>query len=182
MVSKLMHNALNNLSLPQFDPREKWQYYHPPLNHILHAAFMKMQTMLGVNIRIAVYNVTYLPLLYLLNTLLIFVKLSRGLGLKRKYGVFVLAVCACSPAFFYIGGYVNNDMLSVMLMMLSIYLALRWYRERKMSLLLGTAAAFGLGMFTKLSAWMAAVPIAILFIAALAEDIKAKKQKANGMC
>ncbi len=168
----------NNLSLPQFDPREKWQYYHPPLNHLLHAAFLKLQTLAGVDIRIAIYNVTYLPMLYLMLLLIVFLRLTREFGVGRKYGNIMLAVCACSPAFFFIGGYVNNDMLSTLLMVASVYFAVVWYKKRKMSVIVKTALCFGLGMFTKLSVWMAAVPIAIIFITALVRDIRAKNGKA----
>ena len=171
----------DHMFLPQFDPREKWQYYHPPLNHIVQAFFMKAQTVAGVNIRIAVYNTTYLPLLYLMLTLVFFFRISEQMGLEKKYGNLVLTVCACSPAFFYIGSYVNNDMLSILLMMASLYFSLKWYKDKKISTVLKAALCFGLGMFTKMSVWMSAVPIAVIFIAALAKDIKAKKKRAAGV-
>ena len=170
----------DNLWLPQFDPRERWQFYHPPLNHILQAVFLKIQTLLGIGKRMAAYNATYLPLLYFMFTLLIFYKISLELGLKKKYANIVVAVCACSPAFFNIGNYINNDMLSVMFMMLSIYLALKWYKDRRMSNILKIAVSFGAGMLSKLSTWMAAVPVAIIFIAALIEELRKKDKKAFG--
>lgn len=167
----------NNYSLPQFDPREKWQYYHPPFHHIISAVFLRIHTFFGTDIRVAIYNLQFLPLLYYMITLLTFYKLSRELGLKKKYAVILLAILAFSPAFFYIANYVNNDMMSIMWMMLSVYFAVKWYKTRKASDIIKTAFSFGAGMFTKLSVWMCAVPIAIIFISALIENIKNKDKK-----
>ncbi len=164
----------NHLSLPQFDPREKWQYYHPLLHHLTAALFLRIQTMFGVNLRIAIYNIQYLPLLYYMFTLIIFYRLSKLLGVKKPYTILLVIIMSFSPAFFYMANYINNDMMSVMFMMLSVYCAVKWYLSRTAADIIRTAFAFGFGMLTKLSVWMAAVPIAILFIAALTENLKNK--------
>ena len=167
----------NNYSLPQFDPRLKWQYYHPPLNHIICAVFLRIQTAFGVNFLTAADNLTFLPFLYFMNTLIIFHRLSLKTGLEKKYSIYILAVTSFSVGLHFTGGYVNNDMLSVMFMMLAVSLSINWYKNRKISNMIPIAICFGLGMFTKLSMWMCSVPIAVLFISALIDVIRRKQFK-----
>lgn len=136
-----------NFSLPQFDPRLKWQYYHPPLNHIICAVFMRIQTAFGVSFLTAAENLTFLPFLYYMNTLIIFHRLSLKTGLEKKYSIYILAVTAFSVGLQFTGGYINNDMLSVMFMMLAVSLSINWYKNRKISNMIPIAICFGLGFY-----------------------------------
>ncbi len=159
----------------QTDPREFWQFYHPPLHHYLQALLLRIQTFFGTDIEIAIYNIKYLPLLYYMFTVITVGKTAKFFHLRKIPLSIVLSVMSFSLGFVFIANYANNDMLSIFLMLHSIYLAMLWYRSRKAVDILKVALCFGLGMFTKLSVWVAAVPIAVIFIAALAEHLKAKE-------
>lgn len=161
----------------QFDPRERWQFYHPPLNHYIAAIFIHIQTFFGVLIFVAVHNIQYLPFLYCMVMLITVYKIGKELGLKKIPLLIYTAIVTFSPAFYIIANYVNNDMLSVTFMMLALYRAIKWYKNRRIGNILLVALFFGLGMFTKLSTWMVAVPIAVLFIAALVQNLKGKDFK-----
>ena len=167
----------NNFSLPQFDPREKWQYYHPPLNHIAAALFLRIQTLFGLNIRIALYNITYLPLIYCMFTIITFYLLGKEFLPSGTPRIVYLANMIFFPAIIIVGGYVNNDMPSIMLGSMALYFSIKWYKNRSARNIIYTALCFGLGMFTKMSVWMMALPIAVIFISALAGNLKTKNYK-----
>lgn len=159
----------------QEDPRPLWQFYHPPLHHYLEAGLMRLQTLLGTDIEIAVFNIKYLPLLYFMLMCITVKKIAEMLTIKGNTLIFVMSVVLFSPAFLIIGNYANNDMLSIFLMIQSIYFALIWYKDQKAENIIKVALCFGLSMFTKLSGWMAAVPIAVVFITALINMLRHKK-------
>lgn len=164
----------NHFIPAQFDPREKWQYYHPPLHHYIEMIFLHIITFFGIDIRVAIYNMKYPPLLYFLFLLVTIYRFGKLIGLKKRGLTAAFAIAAFSPAFVLIGNYMNNDMLSTFLAVHSIYLSARWYKTQKISDIIKTALAFGAGMFAKLSVWMAAVPIAVIFVGALIDKLKNK--------
>ncbi len=164
----------------QSDPREYWQYYHPPLHHYLEALLLRVQTFLGVDIEIAVYNIKYPPLLYYMLTIITMIRITKALKVKGISLIITMAIMLFSPGFLFISNYANNDMLSIFLMFHCVYLAILWYKDRNVVNILKVALCFGLGMFTKMSVWMSAVPIAIIFIAVMIEKLKAKEYKSFG--
>ena len=54
------------------------------------------------------------------------------------------------------GGNFGNDLFSVLFILLTLLLALRWYEEPTLRRILPLAFSIGLGMMAKLSAWTAA--------------------------
>ena len=161
----------------QFDPREKWQYYHPPLHHLIEAFLLRLQTWCGVNLRVAVYNIQYPNLLYTMISLVCSYLIFREMKLRKLPLILATAVIAFSPAFFYVGILVNNDMLSVMFMLLSVLYTLRWRKCPTAKNILKIALCFGLGMLSKLSAALMAVPIAVIFLYALLGRLKEKEYR-----
>lgn len=161
----------------QSDPRPYWQFYHPPLHYFLEAGFLHLQTLFGTDIETAVLNIKYPPLLYYMLTTVTLVKIMRMLKIDGIPLLTSTAIILFSPGLIMVSNYANNDMLSVFLMVHSVYLAMLWFKDRKTVNIIKTALVFGLGMFAKLSAWMAAVPIAVIFISALIPPLKEKKFK-----
>ena len=170
----------NNFLPYQGDPRPYWQFYHPPLHHYLEALLLRAETLAGAELEIAVSNIKFLPLLYYMLMSVIMVKLCSLINLKGMGKLITLAVCFFTPAFIFLANYANNDMLCVLFMTASFYLSLVWYKNRTFANIVKIALCFGAGMMTKLSAWMVAVPIAVIFISALIEKLKEKEFKAFG--
>ena len=170
-------NWLYNHYLPmQSNPSAVWQFYHPPLHHYICAAYMHIHRLFSTQAP----NLEYIPRLYSLMSLVVMYKLTGELGIKGTPRLLTLTLLTFSPALIAIGGYKNNDMLSVFFLMLSVYLSVKWYKNRTTKNIIKVAVSFGLGMLTKLSVWMAAVPIAVLFIAALVETLSARDKKQFG--
>ena len=166
-----------NILPAQFDPRLKWQYYHPPLNHYLAAALLKIQMLLGVPFATAIFNLQFMPFLYCMFMIYNIYRAGREAGLSRLALMVMTGLTAYCPAFVLMGNYLNNDMLSVMFISFAIYYTARWNRTRKMKDMLLVAFSFGLGMVTKLSVSLAALPVGIFFIAALVLSVRKKDKK-----
>lgn len=170
----------DNWNVPQFDPRTYWQYYHPPLHHIIEALFLHAQTVFGVPLVIAAQNCQFPTLLYAMFTIITVYKILIELGIRKTALCVSTAIVAFTPVLIVMGGIMNNDILSIMFMMLSLLAAMQWYKDQRAKKILKVALFFGLGMFTKLSAWIVAVPIAVIFITALVQKIIAKDKKQFG--
>ena len=170
----------DNWNLPQFDPTTYWQYYHPPLHHIIEALFLHAQTVFGVPLVIAAQNCQFPTLLYAMFTIVTVYKIFIELGIRKTALCVSTAIVALTPVLICMGGMMNNDMLSIMFVMLSLLAAIKWYKNQCAKNILKVALFFGLGMFTKLSAWIVAVPIAVIFITALVKKIIAKDKKQFG--
>ena len=163
---------LNNGHLPDFDVRKTDQFYHPPFHHILAALWMKIQLLCGVTIESAYENVQLLTLFYSTVCMILSYKIFRRAGLRKSGLIAATAVIAFCPTFYILSGSVNNDILSITLMLGALYNTLCWYKSRSMGRIICIALCIGLGMLTKLSVWMAAPPVAFIFIYVFFKDIK----------
>ncbi|MBQ3969919.1 MAG: glycosyltransferase family 39 protein, partial [Clostridia bacterium] len=74
------------------------------------------------------------------------------------------AIVTFHPTLIIMSGSLNNDMLSSLFGMLSLYFTSKWARERKWSSIILTAFSIGLGMFTKLSVGLLAPGVAAVFL------------------
>ncbi len=156
-----------NLHLPDFDVREIWQFYHPPLHHSITAAWMRLLTSCGISFDHAGESVQILTLTYSCLCMVIFYAILRHFRLKGAAMAIPLGIVAFHPTFIWLAGSINNDMLSITFMLASVLLTLRWYRCPKTATILKLALTIGLGMMTKLSAWMVAPAAATAFLVVL---------------
>ena len=162
----------NGLKLPDFDVRLIWQYYHPPLHHWLMALLLKVLTLVGMEYDAACQAMQVLPFLYSSLIIAVSCRIFRWVNLKGLPLVIATAIVCFHPTFVLMGGFFNNDTLSVLFMMLSILFALRWYCEPTLKRILPIAVCIGLGMMSKLSAWMAAPAVAVIFLYVFVKNIR----------
>ena len=165
----------NNFSLPNFDVREVWQFYHPPLHHIIAAAFLRLTVLLGGNYNRCLESIQTLTLFYSSLCILFCCRIISQLKLKGRGYIAAVAVCALSPVFTVFSGSINNDVLSVTFAIAAIYYTLRWSESRSIWDILKIAFCIGLGMFTKLSVWMVAPGVAAVFLIVFMEDKRKHK-------
>ncbi len=156
-----------NGHLPDFDVREVWQCYHPPLHHSIAAVWMRLLHAFGVPYEQICESVQLLPFAYSCICLVLFWKLLQHFQLQGAAMAIPLGIMAFHPTFLLLGGSINNDMLSITFFLWAILLTCRWYREQKLSVILQLAIAIGCGMMTKLSVWMAAPAAAAVFLLVL---------------
>lgn len=163
----------NGLKLPDFDVRMIWQYYHPPLHHMIMALLLKALTMLGVEYDKATAALQILPLMYSTMCVVCSYKIFKRVNLKGVALVTATAIICFHPTFTIMAGSYNNDILSVLFILLAVIAALKWYDKSTMKNIIPVAVFIGLGMMTKLSVWMVAPAVAYLFIVVL---IKCKEK------
>lgn len=162
-----------NHALPDFDVRERWQYYHPPLHHILEAIWLTIQIKLfGFNPNNAYENVQILSLFYSSICMILSYKIFKHLGLKSNSMVVACAIVAFCPTFIILAGSFNNDILSITFALGAILNTICWYKKHTLTRIIAIALCVGLGMMTKLSVWMVAPAIGFVFIFVFFKEIK----------
>lgn len=147
-----------------FDPRSRWQFYHPPLHHFTAAVWMRLQMLLGFSYERACESVQILTLFYSCGATLALVKIFRKLHLQKIGLVLAAAAAALHPSFILFSGSINNDVLSCFLQFLAVYAALRWYEHPTAGRILAVAVCVGGSMLAKLTGVLCAPAIALIFL------------------
>lgn len=154
----------HHFSLPDFDPRTVWQFYHPPLHHFLGALWLRINLGLGASMLQAVENLQFLTLYYSGLLLILCGKFFRALGLKGSGLLVAFALVAFHPIVILLSGNLNNDILSLALSMGALLFAVRWYKEPTLKNILKTALFLGFSMVAKASGALMIPAIALLFV------------------
>ena len=155
---------MNAGHLPDFDVREAFQFWHPPLHHGISALFLKVAWTIIPSLKGNYELLQIFPFLYVTMGLWIIWKILKLLGYRGGEALFPFLVMAFHPTFIILSGSVNNDPLCVMFMILAVYFSIMWYRTPKYSLIAGCALSIGLGMSTKGTAALVAAPVAFIFL------------------
>ncbi|MBQ8291823.1 MAG: hypothetical protein IJX88_04895 [Clostridia bacterium] len=159
-----------------------YQFYHPPLNALVQAGFMRFfqaisgrlsaesfgyarpdyiearRYMLYSSCQILSVVWSFIACVFSLKILNLFDFSGRVKGI-------VCAFVILYPRNIQFSGMLNNDGLSFMLAVLALYFALKWWKCGKNFVdILLCALAVGLGMMTKLSCATVCIPIAGIFI------------------
>ena len=160
----------SNLSLPMGDPRAKWAFFQPPLHHIISGLWMRFCAHFSLAYRQVQENVQLLTLFYICSVTVITFFICKELRL-REWGVRVVLVIVCfHPALTIMSGSINNDALSLVLALLSVYIVILWYKAPSFKLVIMLALSIGLSMMAKLSGGTVAPAVAALFILKLYKD------------
>lgn len=163
--------------LPDINPYELFAYYHPPLHHILSYLWLQLNIWLGVSEELAFENLQILPLLYSCLCMVVTWKILKVLEVKGNGLLIGLAFMAFHPATIIMAGSVNNDMLTILFMCLTILGSLKWIRHKDLKHLIPLALYIGLGMITKLNSAVLAIPLAIIFLMHFISVIRTKEKK-----
>lgn len=188
-----------------------YQFYHPPLNAFIQGIFMKIYDGFNItNLNISslftqdyinsvssFYNVSnetiysYISLygsnqilscFYTIITSYFIIKIISLFVKKEKSFVFASVFALFMPRLFQLGAQLNNDTLSLMLSVLSLYYTLKWFRLNdklyQKYINISLAGLFlGLAMMTKLNSAIIAFPMAFIFLYSFYKDTKDKKGK-----
>ncbi len=172
----------NGFKLPDFDPTTRAQFYHPPLHHFLAALWMRLLTTFGASYERAIGSIQFLTLFYSCCVMVVSERILDALNIIKKPKIIALAIIAFHPSTMLIAGSINNDGLAFLFMMLSIYTAIRWYKDPTIKNILLIALSIGAGMSAKLSAALVALPIALLFLIKLIKDKKRLTDNIGQFC
>lgn len=172
----------NNNALPDFDPTTLWQYYHPPLHHIICAVWLKFCTIFGIEYYMACEAIQALTLFYVCAVTITVYKILRLFDLKGKALTIPFGMCCMYPYLVLMSGGINNDPLMLCFTVGAIYCVFRWYREQTAKNIVKAALCIGLGMMTKLSVGLCAPAVLILFIMALVQNRKHIVNRLGQLC
>ena len=152
---------LQHHQLPDFDPRGHWQFYHPPLHHMISALWLWLsEHVFGISNAAAQESLQTLPLFYAMAIVITAYRILRHFRLEGMALYVPLAVVAFHPSFILFSGSINNDALSVVFILGAVLWTLKWYEKQTWESIVKIALCIGLGMMTKLSAAMVAIPVA----------------------
>lgn len=163
--------------LPDINPYELFAYYHPPFHHILSFLWLKLNLLLGVTEALAFENLQILTLFYSCLCMVVTYKILQTLEIKGTALYIALAFMVFHPATIIMAGSVNNDMLTILFMCLTILYSLRFIREKALKNLIALALCIGFGMITKLNSAVLAIPLAIIFLMHIVSVLKTRKKE-----
>lgn len=163
---------LQNHHLPDFDPSTRWQFYHPPLHHTISAIWLGFVDKISPAYYISCEAIQVLPLFYSCVMLIIAYKTLKLFGLKGASLYVPFAFLCFFPYLYQLSGAINNDALSIMFIMMSIYFTIIWVNKPTLWNLIKIAFAIGFGMMSKLSAGLVAPAVAVVFLAMMIKNRK----------
>lgn len=172
---------LEHHHLPDFDPRDHWQFYHPPLHHIISAVWLWFsENVFGIGSEAAQESLQTLTLFYATAIIITAYRILRHFKLEGPALYLPLAVIAFHPSFILFSGSINNDALSVAFLLGAMLWTLKWYEKQTWESILKIALCMGLGMMTKLSVALAAFPVGAVLLVVFVQQCKAKNWRIFG--
>ena len=178
-----------------------YQFYHPPLNALLQAAFMHFMQDFSGSLTSLFSLGDYFPgrflsakpeyieaeryflyqscqilsVLYSVVTCYVGMKLLKRMGVRGWTYVGLSAFLIFFPRNFQMSGQLNNDGISYMCSMLSLYFAVKWQKEKKsFANILACAVSVGAGMMAKLTSATVCLPIAGIFVCEFVRTLQKK--------
>lgn len=161
-----------NWRLPDFDPTTVYQFNHPPLHHYLCAVWMKFCSFFIHNTDVLEESIQVVPFVCSLLILLVLLKILRCLELREQTVRFLMVLFCFHPALVLLSGSVNNDCMSLLFTLLSVYTTIRWSRTQRMRDIIFVALSVSLGMLTKQNVAAMAFPIGMVFLYVLYKEWK----------
>lgn len=159
-----------NGQLPQCDPRSMWEFSQPPFYYIVSAIWVKINTVLGVPLSKVAENIQILSLFFVTVTTIYLDKIMIKMKLSATKRLWGIVLFSCIPYFTYLAGAVNNDVLMLLLTVMTFYYAMRWYESPSWHLLIIEAILTGLLVMTKSSGALIAPAIVVVFLFRMVKD------------
>lgn len=148
-----------------YDFNKSYQMYHPKFHHILCALFMSFNNLiLNTNVDGLFAANRILMIIVGVITLFTIYEIFKQFNLSEKSLAIATAIICFSPIFYILSGSLNNDGLSYMFTFLAILFTLKWFKKPTYGSIVIIAFSIGLGMASKLSVALVAVPIAAIFL------------------
>lgn len=170
-----------------------YQFYHPPFNAFIQSVFMhffqeyfnlinsgfifltgnKGIEMTTESFFFACQN---LSLLYTVVFSVTACKIFKELEIGGTGGIIAVIFVLFYPRLIQFSGQLNNDMLCLMLIAVSVLWAIKFYKDQSWFSIVVLAVVVGLTLMTKLNGATVCLPIAILFVILFVKKIVAKER------
>lgn len=167
-----------------------WQFYHPPLWHILCALFMHILSWFNSGLE-AVYLfekciilaafVSCMTLIAFKDLLLaLFHKDKFDTSLKSKNNIIIIVsflLLSFHSQFFVMAGWMNNEGLAFMFSIFALSYAIKFHNDKKWADAILCAITLGCGIMSKVSVFLIAAPIGFILIYDMVSEFKAGNGK-----
>ena len=107
------------------------QGYHPPLNHIISANFMRILDLFNASNKFKIEALEFPPFVYSIFILIVSYKIMKELGMKENEIIIPFSLIAFHPVMIYMSRMINNDELVTLFSLLSILYLIKWYKNPK---------------------------------------------------
>jgi len=145
------------------DPREIYQFFHPPLHHGIEAFWLSLINIFTKDFTKQIEWLQVPVLAYSIVLLFVVLELLKELDFNVEAKIIVIAIVAFHPTLIFMAGSLNNDGLSVLFQFMIIWLTVRWNKNKTCTNIIWIALSIGFGMLTKLSVGLMAIPVAFVF-------------------
>lgn len=155
------------------------QYYHPPLHHFISAVWLRAMDLLPLNEMQKIESLQIISLVYSVLILIYSYKIMQKLKMGSKGKILSMLLLSFFPQFIYMSGFINNDILITLFIVMNLYYLIKWYEDSNYKNTILVALTLGLGMSTKTSMVVMYLPAIIIYFKKLLEEAK-KGEKVLG--
>ena len=153
----------------------EWQFYHPPLFHIIAALGLKINELLGFSLNKGIEGIQYINVVF--STLTIFTCYKIIDKIKIHNNFLIKLFMSVTPIYILFSGSINNDCLVTFLESLIILYLYKWDEMPTFKNTIILALITGFCVMTKYNGAIMAAPILFVFVSKLVKYIKNKNSK-----
>lgn len=151
------------------------QFYHPPLNHFIMSTWLKIADNIFENASTRFESMQFITLTYSIVILVALYKLLDELNVEDKNKIFPMLLFAFYPIYIFLSGSLNNDELVIMFSILALLYLVKWEKNPTMKNAIIIALCIGLGLMTKTSIAVVAIPTVYVYFKKLGKFVKEDK-------
>ncbi|MGN1299382.1 MAG: ArnT family glycosyltransferase [Candidatus Scatovivens sp.] len=153
------------------------QYYHPPLHHFISAMWLKLMDVFPLNAIQKIESLQILSFTYSILILIFVYKIIEKTKINEVGKCLTMLLLNFFPLFIYMSGFINNDILITLFIVLNLYYIIKWDEEPNIKNTLMISFTFGLGMMTKTSMAVMSLPLAFVVLKKFIIKIQNKDKK-----
>ncbi len=152
------------------------QFYHPPLHHFIMSTWLKIADNVFENVSTRFESMQFITLTYSIIILIALYKLLDELNIEDRNKILPMFLFAFYPLYIFLSGSLNNDELVIMFSLLTLLYLIKWEKNPTMKNAILIALCIGLGLMTKTSIVVIAVPTIYVYFKKLNEFVKEDKR------
>lgn len=151
-----------------------YEFAQPPINAFMQALVMKFNTLfINYKSNYNLYATTkVLNIIYAILTFYVIYKIIEEFGLTTKCKNFILFIFAIYPSLIIMTTQFSNDGISYLFFYLSLYLGIRWVKNKNIKTIILLALSIGIGMLCKISVGLIAFILGPMMAFVLFRSIK----------
>ena len=148
------------------------QYYHPPLHHFILAVWLRVMDVFPLNAMQKIESLQIVSFIYSLLIILFSYKILEKLKIGAKGKILSMILLNFSTIFIYMSGFINNDTLLTLFIVMNLYYLIKWYENPNWKNTVLVALTLALGMNVKTSMIVMLLPAMLVYFKKLIDMVK----------